>query len=310
MGTGKGRGALTASGSRASLSRIWTALVVLAACGCGTNPPQSPPAPPAAAAPQLPAVDALALARRVRANLDLPYERIDYSIELTDATGASEKRRATFHLAAGLDGKNCAYVVFTEPKSIDGFGLLTLREMAGAPPPGAAAGCGGEPEQFLFVPASKKVSRILYFSTNRRSSFCGTQFTFEDLEPLCVDDFQFRIVGTGVVAGAACYRLESRPRGQFSGYSRIENWVDARTALVWKADYDDPKGARLKTAESAEPFEASPGHYRFRRSTVRNHQSGQATRMEQLEFSTAMPGSPPDPRPVFTLKTLSRGREG
>jgi hypothetical protein len=286
-------------------------LLLLAGCGAPQTGPTGGPAPSSAAAAgaaatdartaaalaALPPVTGPALARRVRANLDLPYERLTYAMELSDSRGVAEKRQVDFHLATALDGQDFAYTCFTEPEEIRGFGLMTARRT------------GAEPDQFLYVPAAKKVSRVLYFSTNRRSSFCGTQFTFEDLEPLALSDFEFDVRGKESVDGRACYLLESRPKSRFSGYSKVLNWVDEASALSLKSVFHDPKGDLLKQGTARELFEAAPGHWRARVTEMVSRQAERATRMRLTGYVCATGALTPEQRQIFTLKTLSQGRE-
>ncbi|MBI3890633.1 MAG: outer membrane lipoprotein-sorting protein [Candidatus Wallbacteria bacterium] len=266
--------------------------------GCGGPAAVGPsPAAPAPVAPTLPPISGAELAKKVRANLDVPYESLTYRMELIDSRGAGEQRKAAFHRASNLDGKDCAYTCFLEPQDIQGFGLLTLR-----------AG-DAEPEQFLYVPASRKVSRILYFSTNRRSSFCGTQYTFEDLEPLRLADFEFSVTGTARTDGRDCYLLQSLPRTRFSGYSKVLSHVDEKTSLVLRSVFYDPRGELLKIGASHELFEAMPGHWRARKLEMANRQTDRVTRLELVDYRCTAGSPTTADRQVFTLATLSGGRE-
>ncbi len=248
--------------------------------------------------PELPDIEADDLAKGVRKNLELAYEGLTYRMELQDSSGALEVRRVLFHRATNLDGKDCAYTRFLAPEEIAGFGLLNTRR------------ADEEPEQFLYVPAARKVSRILYFSTNRQSSFCGTQFTFEDLEPLRLRDFKFTSMGTAWWEGRACYLLALTPATRYSGYSRILNWVDSGTFLVLRSEFQDLKGDHFKTAVNRDLFEAAPGHWRARKSEIVNLRNDRATRLELLDHAREEAEASPEKRGIFTIKTLSLGKEG
>lgn len=281
-----------------SLEICLLGLILLTGCGA----PRAADLPTAndlaaASVAALPPVTGPALARRVRANLDIPYERLTYAMELSDSRGVAEQRDVVFHLATALDGYDYAYTCFTAPDEILGFGLMTARK------------AGADPDQFLYAPAAKKVSRVLYFSTNRRSSFCGTQFTFEDLEPLALADFDFDVRGKEPVDGRPCYILESRPKSRFSGYSKVLNWIDSASALSLKSVFYDPKGDLLKLGTARELFEAAPGHWRARSTEIVNKQTDRATRMRLTGYICATGALTPEQRRIFTLKTLSQGRE-
>ncbi len=112
----------------------------------------------------------------------------------------------------GWGGEARGLVQFLEPAEVRGVGLLTL-------------GRSGRPdEQWFYAPAMDRHRRIARVEKSTR--FLGTHFTYEDMEPRDIDDDDYRRLDDAEVEGAACYRIEARPRPETeSQYSKRIVWI-------------------------------------------------------------------------------------
>ena len=87
-------------------------------------------------------------------------------------------------------------------------------------------------DQWLYLPALKKVKRIP--STDKSSSFMGSDFSYFDMTDRDLEDYDFKILKETKVRGHDAWMIESTPRNQAvideSGY-------DKTIAIVRKDNY-------------------------------------------------------------------------
>lgn len=162
-------------------------------------------------------------------------------VTVEDRGRVREKAWREWRLGWGAEARSL--VQFLEPAEVRGVGLLTL-------------GRADRPdEQWFYAPAIDRHRRIARVEKSTR--FLGTHFTYEDMEPRDIDDDEYRRVEDGEVDGAACYRIEARPRPETeSQYSKRIFWVRRDPLVVVRVEgYVDGKlrrtfrGSNLETAE-------------------------------------------------------------
>ena len=79
-------------------------------------------------------------------------------------------------------------------------------------------------DQWMWTPAVGRERRIALQDRSQR--FFGTDFSFEDLEESDTDQFDYRLLGEETLEGAACWKIESRPKQKkVSQYSHSHVWV-------------------------------------------------------------------------------------
>ena len=86
---------------------------------------------------------------------------------------------------------------YDSPSSTRGTGLLSIDH-----------GDGSDNDQWLYLPAARKIRRIS--ASDRGDYFLGTDFTFEDVDnegKLELGDYRRRTVGVEEVDGHHCYVL-------------------------------------------------------------------------------------------------------
>jgi len=87
-------------------------------------------------------------------------------------------------------------------------------------------------DQWLYLPALKKVKRIP--STDKSSSFMGSDFSYFDMTDRDLEDYDFKILKETEVRGHAAWMIESKPNNQAvideSGYEKT-------IAIVRKDNY-------------------------------------------------------------------------
>ena len=65
-------------------------------------------------------------------------------------------------------------------------------------------------DQWMWTPAIERDRRIAL--QDRSTRFFGTDFSFEDLEERDVGQFDYKLAGEDTVDGAACWKVESKPK--------------------------------------------------------------------------------------------------
>ena len=175
--------------------------------------------------------------------------------------------------AARRDGGDLGLLRFLSPDELRGAGLLTHEHT------------GGEDEQWLYLPATRRIRRIA--GADRRNRFMGTEFLFEDLQGFHPEDHVYRLIRQETVDGERCHVIEERPRDDRSAgrtaYSREMVWIGVRTRALRRAEMFDTPGHHLKTLTASGIEEVGPGIFLPRTIRVENLENGRTTTLETLE---------------------------
>ncbi len=169
---------------------------------------------------------------------------------------------------AGEGDKNL--IVFDQPRDIKGTALLTYSMLESTD------------QQWLFLPAVKRVKRIA--SNNRSGPFLGSEFSYEDMSTPVLEKYEYRFVEQTELDGVACYVIESTPKDENSGYSRIVTWVDTQELRMLKSHYYDRENTELKTLTAHEYRQFKDQYWRPSELRMHNHQTGKSTRLVFSEY--------------------------
>src|ERR1035438_3525649 len=132
-------------------------------------------------------------------------QRYEGSLEVIGANNkVSKKHWQSDRL--GSYGNSKAILRFTEPAEVKSVALLVINH------PDRSS------DQWMWTPAIGRARRIA--QQDRSTRFFGTDFSFEDLEERDVNQFDFSLQGEESIDGAACWRIESKPKqGKSSQYT-------------------------------------------------------------------------------------------
>lgn len=156
----------------------------------------------------------------------------------------------------GSYGESKSLLRFTEPPEVKGVALLVINHSDRAS------------DQWMWTPATERERRIAL--QDRSTRFFGTDFSFEDLEERDVNQFDYKLQGEESIAGAACWKIESRPKQSKSSqytvsvlWIRKDNYVLAQTEnykgnkLVRKTTYSDiEKVSNVWVARTVDVYDA------------------------------------------------------
>ncbi|MCG8634408.1 MAG: outer membrane lipoprotein-sorting protein [Desulfobacterales bacterium] len=185
-------------------------------------------------------------------------------------SGSKEKRDVKRYAKDVGDDLNRALLVFLKPADIKGTALLTHENP-------------DTDDQWLYMPAVKKMQRIAQGS--KKSYFMGTDFTYEDMEPEDIDNYNYTIkkeeTADHVKPPKDCYVIEAVPankeKKKATSYSKRLIWVDKENFTTVKVEFYDRRKRLLKTQKSFE-FENLTGTvYRPKKTIMDNHKKKHKT---------------------------------
>ncbi len=138
-------------------------------------------------------------------------EHYEGLLQVVDARGKISDKSWQFN-RIGSHGNSKAVLRFTAPAEVKGVALLVINH------PDRAS------DQWMWTPAIGRDRRIAL--QDRSTRFFGTDFSFEDLEERDVDQYDYSLDGEEAIDGAACWRVDARPKqAKSSQYTRSRVWV-------------------------------------------------------------------------------------
>ncbi len=183
------------------------------------------------------AQDARAIVAEAQKRTHSASERYEGALQVFNPKGKIADKSWVF-TRLGSHGNSKAIIRFTSPADVKGVALLVLNH------PDRAS------DQWMWTPAIARDRRIAL--QDRSARFFGTDFSFEDLEERDVDQYDYRMLGDDTVDGAACWKIEARPKqSKSSQYSLSRVWIrkdnyafalvenEARGQLARRLKYQD-----------------------------------------------------------------------
>jgi len=188
----------------------------------------------------------------------------------------------------GSYGTSKAILRFTAPAEVKGVALLIVNHTDRAS------------DQWMWTPAIERDRRIAV--QDRSTRFFGTDFSFEDLEERDVDQFDYKLAGEDTVDGAACWKIESKPKeSKSSQYTSSLVWVRKDNYVVAKID-DYTKDKLIRSIHYSD-IQNVDGIWTPRNIEVydENRKSRTVLKLEKLEYNVPMKEDD------FTVEALRRG---
>lgn len=189
---------------------------------------------PTASAEELSAKEIMRLVDRMNSTDD---SQRDLTMTLINKKGKTRERSVVSFQKKIDDDNDKAMVRFTKPGDVAGVGLLTIEHS------------DRDDDQWLYMPAQKKTRRIS--AAAKSDSFMGTDFTYDDMSSIKLDEYDYTIKGKETIDGVEAIVIESVPnndkRREESGYSKSIVWVDPARYVMLKSDFYNLKGEHIKT---------------------------------------------------------------
>lgn len=183
---------------------------------------------------------------------------------------------------------------FIEPADIKGTGLLTFDYK------------DKNDDLWLYMPALRKTRRII--SSEKAKNFMGSEFTYADMTPPALSDFNFNKLDDEQVGGVLCYQIEWLPKdddiAEENGFSRRITFLGKDDFVIRKAIYYDLDNELQKELIIHEIKELDPVKHRYRAMSMEmiNHQNGRRSVLasQVLEFKPDISDD------YFTTRRLER----
>ena len=159
---------------------------------------------------------------------------------------------------------------------------------------------GRDDDQWIYLPALKKVKRIS--SDSKNDSFMGSDFTYDDLGDRHPTKDKHQILREETLDGESCYVVESTPKNSDYMYSRTVTWVIKDKWIGLKREFYDEDGDALKTLR-VKSFEKISGFWIIVHSEMHNTQKNHRTvmKLENVRVDKGVSES------QFTERMMKRG---
>lgn len=140
---------------------------------------------------------------------------------------------------------------------------------------------GKDDDRWLFVPTINMVRRIA--AQDKRSSFVGSDFTYEDVSGRDVEDDVHSLQKEEKLGDRDCYLIKSAPKATDVDYGYKLSWIDKVNFLPLREEYYDRRAGlyRVFTADEVRDIKGFPS---VTKRTMKNLQSGHMTVVEYLKI--------------------------
>lgn len=158
-----------------------------------------------------------------------------------------------------------------------------------------------EDDRWLFIPALNLVQRVA--ARDSRSSFVGSDFSYEDISGRDLEADTHRVVRTEALGNRQTVVIESVPTRE-ADYTKKLSWVEQATFLPLKEEYYDVQGALYKVFTADETLDVQ-GLPTVTKRTMTNVKTGHKTEvvLETTAYNVGLGDE------IFTERTLRRPPE-
>jgi outer membrane lipoprotein-sorting protein len=212
---------------------------------------------------------------------------------LVSKGGETKQRRIVRYTLTGNDNLSKILIRYLAPRDVENTGLLTWEAR------------DGDDDQWLYLPATKKVKRIA--SSGKKNRFMGTDFAFEDLRPENLTAHKYAVLATETVDGQPCWVIEAVPanakQAADSGYSKRKLWVRQDNYYTAKREYYDKRDKLEKVQTDRKLRNVKASVWRADEVEMHDVQAGTKTiaAIEKRELDKGLNDS------LFTEAELARG---
>ena len=163
-------------------------------------------------------------------------EHVLIQMRLVSKLGSEKLRTLSSYTLMTANDRHKVLLRFLAPPDIANTGLLVWESG------------DGEDDQWLYLPATRKVKRIP--ASGKKNRFMGTDFAHEDMRPEALGLYTYALVRSEIMDGHDSFVIEARPatpeHARDSGYSLRTLWVRKDSYVTVKIEYYDKAGRLLK----------------------------------------------------------------
>jgi len=184
------------------------------------------------------------------------------TMRLINARGSRRERTLNlWRVNTGTAGDQRYLISFDAPADVRDMGFLVWKYAR------------KDDDRWLYFPALKAVRRVA--ADDKRSSFVGSDFTYEDISGRDLEEEQHELVRGESLDDRPVYVVESKPRSAGT-YARRLSWIDSERWLPLKEEYYDAEDKLQRTFHADEVLMIG-GHWTVAARTMANAQTGHRT---------------------------------
>ncbi len=206
-----------------------------------------------------------------------PDMRARVFMRLVSKDGGERLRELTMmRKNAGAGGEQKYYIYFHKPADVRGMTFMVWKYP------------GKDDDRWLFIPAVSMVRRIA--ASDRRSSFVGSDFSYEDVSGRDVGDDSHELVREERLSDRDCLVVKSVPIDPSgSGFTSKLSWIDKERSLPLREEYYGA-GDALKKVFTADEVKEVSGHWTVMKRTMKNIETGHSTEVvfEKMEYGVGL----------------------
>ncbi|GAX60255.1 hypothetical protein SCALIN_C10_0015 [Candidatus Scalindua japonica] len=205
---------------------------------------------------------------------ELQSEKTVVQMTLENKKGKIKERQIVNYVLKEDTGLNKIMIKFKAPADIKNVGLLTWEQ-----------GADREDDQWLYLPALKKVKRIA--TSGKKNKFMGTDYAYEDLRPENLVVHNYELKGAQTIDDHDCYVIEAVPSTENekknSGYSKRLLYIRKDILYTIKSEYINKKGKMFKILTTDELVNVKGNIWRAEKSIMKDIKAKHSTRWNIIE---------------------------
>jgi hypothetical protein len=212
------------------------------------------------------------------------------NMRLVDEAGRESTRVIEQYGRETPEGLLRNVIIFHQPASVQDTRFLTVEN------------ADRDDDQWIYLPGLRRVRRIA--AGEGSNSFMGTDFSYDDLKSLEIDDYAYELLREETLGDRPVYVVEVTPNNpDDSQYSRVVQWVDRERWLPLRMELFDHDGELLKV-NTVSRVERVQGFWTVINNTMENVQTGHRTELavQRFVYNENLPDG------LFTTNFLERGR--
>jgi len=159
----------------------------------------------------------------------------EVNMTITDSQGRKRVREFTILRKDVQDGGDQKfYVYFYKPEDVRDMVYMVWKHL------------GKDDDRWLYLPALDLVRRIA--ATDKRSSFVGSHFVYEDVSGRGLDEDTHELVGEE----NNCYKIKNTPKNKkYLDFDYYYIWIRKDNFMPVKAEYYDAQGKKYRVIEAS-----------------------------------------------------------
>ena len=196
----------------------------------------------------------------------------EISMRIVNRQGQVRERRLTMlRLNEAPGGDQSYYIYFPEPPEVKGRSFLALKHL------------GRDADLWMNLPAIDLVKRIA--TSDKRTSFAGSDFTYEDVSGRALDADAHQLIGEESLGAQSCLVVKSTPKHQSDAeFNYRKFWIDKVTHLPLKVEHYDLKG-KLYNVYETQDIQTLQGTPTIMKAVMRDLENERYTEITMKEVS-------------------------